>query len=72
MSTVLPLSSMTIEDKLLAMEALWDDLCHLRPSMEPPAWHHDILAERERQLSAGSDELLDWEEAKRAIRERIA
>lgn len=72
MSAVLPLSSMTIEDKLLAMESLWDDLCRLRPSMEPPAWHRNILDERERNLQAGSDELLDWEEAKRAIRERIA
>ena len=72
MSSSLPLSSMTIEEKLLAMEALWDDLCRLRPSMDPLDWHRDILEERERSLQAGSEELLDWEEAKRAIRERIA
>ena len=36
------------------------------------AWHRNILDERERNLQAGSDEVLDWEEAKRAIRERIA
>ena len=72
MSTLLPLSSMTIEDKLLAMESLGDDICRLRPAMEPPAWHRDILDERERNLQEGSDELLDWEEGKRAIRERIA
>ncbi len=71
-STLLPLNSMTIEDKLLAMEFLWDDLRRLHPPMEPPAWHRNILDERERNLQAGSDELLDWEEAKRAIRERIA
>lgn len=72
MSTLLPLSSMTIEDKLLAMESLWDDLCRLRPPMEPPAWHRNILDQRERNLQAGSDALLDWEDAKRAIRERMA
>jgi len=63
---------MTIEDKLLAMESLWDDICRLQPAMEPPASHRDILDARERNLQAGSDELLDWEDAKRAIRERIA
>ena len=63
---------MTIEDKLLAMESLWDDLCRWRPSLEPPAWPCKILDERERNLQAGSDEVLDWEEAKRAIRERLA
>ena len=72
MSTLVPLSWMRIEDKVLAMESLWDDLCRLRPPMEPPAWHRHILDERERNLQAGSDELLDWEDAKRAIRERMA
>jgi len=53
---------MTIEDTLLAMESLWGDLCRQRPVMEPPAWHRDLLDERERNLQAGSDELLDWGE----------
>ena len=72
MSSPLPLGSMTIEEKLLAMEALWDDLCRLHPSLEPLDWHRGILEERERSFQAGSDGLLDWEEAKRVIRERIA
>jgi len=63
---------MTVEDKLSAMEALWDDISRLRPTIDPPAWHRDMLDERERNLQAGSDELLDWEDAKRVIRERIA
>lgn len=54
------------------MEARWDDLCRLHPSLEPLDWHRGILEERERSFQAGSDALLDWEEAKRVIRERIA
>jgi hypothetical protein len=72
MSSALPLGSMTIEEKLLAMEALWDDLCRLQPALEPLDWHRGIPEERERSFQAGSEELLDWEEAKRVVRERIA
>ena len=72
MSILPPLSSMTLEDKLLVMEARWDDLCQLLPSMDPPAWHRDILEDRDRNLQMGSDELSDWEDARRAIREWVA
>ena len=38
MANPLPLKEMSIEEKLRAMESLWDDLCGRAGSMSSPAW----------------------------------
>ncbi len=69
MSKVLDIDQMTLEEKLRAMEALWDDLCR-KNAVPVPQWHKDILDERERQIEAGKAEFIDWDIAKRRITER--
>jgi len=61
---------MTLEEKLQAMEALWDDLSRDPDTLESPAWHEDVLRERDEQVAAGEAEFVDWEEAKADIRSR--
>ncbi|HEY7214899.1 MAG TPA: addiction module protein [Thermoanaerobaculia bacterium] len=61
---------MTREEKLQAMEALWDDLSRDPEALESPAWHEDVLRERDEQIAAGEAEFVDWEEAKADIRSR--
>jgi len=68
MSASLPLNEMTVAEKLQAMEAIWDDLCHRGEVVPSPAWHGEVLAERERLVAEGKAKFSDWEEA----RERIA
>ena len=70
MPVSLPLSEMTREEKLQAMEALWDDLSRDPDTLESPAWHEDVLRERDEQVAAGEAEFVDWEEAKADIRSR--
>ena len=70
MSSTLPLSQMTREEKLQAMEALWDDLSRNSESLESPTWHEDVLREREEQLSTGEASFIDWDQAKADIRNR--
>lgn len=70
MPVSLPLSEMTLEEKLQAMEALWDDLSRDPETLESPAWHEDVLRERDEQVAAGEAEFVDWEEAKADIRSR--
>ena len=48
MDVTLPLDQMTIEDKIRTMEILWDDLCRQAEGRPSPAWHGEILRERER------------------------
>ncbi|MFZ0257490.1 MAG: addiction module protein [Gammaproteobacteria bacterium] len=67
MSTSIPLQDMTIEEKLQAMESLWDDLCARAAQMPSPAWHGEVLAEREAALERGEEQFEDWETAKRKL-----
>ncbi len=46
MASSLPLKTMSVEEKLQAMESLWVDSCPNAESMASPAWHEDVLTER--------------------------
>lgn len=71
MNVVLPLDQMTTEEKLRAMDALWADLSRNADGFESPAWHADVLREREERIAAGKEPSVDWEAAKRRLRERL-
>jgi putative addiction module component len=68
MPVSLPLSEVTLEEKLQVMEALWDDLSRDPEALKSPAWHEDVLREREERLAAGEADFVDWEQAKTDIR----
>ena len=51
MATMLQIDQMTLEEKLRAMEALWDDLCQREEDVPVPQWHKDLLDERERLIN---------------------
>jgi len=68
----IPLEKMSVEEKLQVMESLWDDLCSRADGMASPAWHGDVLAEREATTKRGEDGFEDWEAAKRNIRSKIS
>jgi hypothetical protein len=72
MSPALQLDRMTLEEKLLAMEALWDDLCRREEAVPVPQWHKDLLDERERLVQQGKARFIDWETAKQRIVERTS
>jgi hypothetical protein len=72
MPLVLQLDRMTLEEKLRAMEALWDDLCRREEAVPVPQWHKDLLDERERLVREGKARFIDWETAKKRIAERTS
>ena len=72
MASTLPLDKMSVEEKIQAMELLWEDLCSRAGGVMSPAWHEDVLAERDAAHKRGEDEFEDWEEAKRNIRNKIS
>jgi hypothetical protein len=63
---------MTVEDKLQAMEALWESLSADPATIESPAWHEEELRERERKIASGEAGFIDWEKAKADIRRRTS
>ncbi len=58
-------------EKILAPEAIWDDVCREEASLEVPQWHKDILEERERLFTEGKTRFIDWEDAKKQIKQAV-
>ncbi len=71
MGISLPLEKMTTEEKIRAMETIWDDLCKKDENIVSPSWHKDILEEREKAIENGKEEFIDWSEAKKQIEDKI-
>ncbi len=72
MANTIPLEKMSVEEKLQAMESIWDDLCSKAAGVPSPAWHEDVLAERDAVQKRGDDEFEDWDAAKRNIRTKVS
>ena len=68
MNFVIPLDEMTTEDKLAAMERLWEDLCRNPESVPSPVWHEDVLLAREKQVQEGRAKFSPFDEVKDRIR----
>jgi hypothetical protein len=67
MSVVEQIREMPLHEKILTMEALWDDLARDADGVEVPEWHKDILDHRECLIEEGKARFIDWEQAKKEI-----
>lgn len=72
MASILPLEKMSMEEKLRAMELLWDNLCAKADGLQSPTWHEGVLAERDEMQKRGEEEFEDWETTKRNIRHKVS
>ncbi|NWG01694.1 MAG: addiction module protein [Syntrophaceae bacterium] len=68
----LPLSKLSVAQKLDLMEALWADLTRDEKKLKSPAWHETVLKDREEAYVAGKATVSDWEQAKKRIKKRIS
>ncbi len=66
----LPIQQMSWQEKLRAMEVLWESLSKETSRLESPAWHGDALRETERRYEDGHEAPVDWSTAKQELRER--
>jgi Putative addiction module component len=71
MEAILPLSQMSVAEKLRAMEMLWADLSRDEAQFESPAWHGEVLSDREEKIKSGQESFMDWETAKKQLRDRL-
>jgi len=70
--TVADIRLMTVPDKIRLMEALWLDLSGGDAVVESPSWHGDVLAERVSRAESGQDIFIDWDAAKKLLREELS
>ena len=73
MAVTLDIKNMTFEEKIMTMEALWDDLVQSANDIKKanktetsilPDWHEDVLKERLVSAQEGKAEYSDWTEVK--------
>jgi len=58
------INKMSQDEKLRAMEALWDALTHGESEPPSPTWHEEILASRKLKMDAGGATFVTLEELK--------
>jgi len=61
---------MTPVQKVELMEALWKSMSERPESFESPAWHGEVLRQREEALKNGTDRFISLDEAEKRIREK--
>jgi len=57
-------------EKLMMIEAIWEDLLLDEVQVESPVWHLKALQETEGRLCSGQEKIVDWQEAKKELRKR--
>jgi len=70
--TIIQIEQLTVTEKIQFMESLWDSLCAQSENVAAPAWHGEVLQEREEALQNQTDSFVDWDIAKQAIRKQVS
>jgi len=68
--SALPIEKMSRDEKLRAMEELWESLSQDESDYESPRWHEDVVPETAERYAAGQEQPIDWSEAKHELRKR--
>jgi hypothetical protein len=69
--TLQTIQQMSRSEKLHAMELLWESLSREEDKLESPAWHADALRETQQRYEAGQEQPVDWDTAKKELRDRF-
>ncbi len=67
----IPIDSLSVPEKLALMERLWADLSRRPADVPAPDWHGDVLAERLAAVRDGKTTFVDWDDAKKRLRDRL-
>ena len=65
--SVTEIQKMSPVERLSAMEALWDAMCHEEKEPTSPDWHGDLLEARRARIASGEAKFVSLDEAKKRI-----
>ncbi len=69
--TIPDLDEMTAAQQIELMEALWKSMSERNLNGEPPEWHRQYLADREKALANGEDTFISLDEFEADIRTKV-
>jgi Putative addiction module component len=58
------IKDMNVQDRLLAMETLWNSLLNEELDLDSPEWHQDILNKRKSNIQNGKAESISLKDLK--------
>lgn len=59
---------LTKTEKIKLMEFIWEELTSDDRDFMTPAWHEDELIKTEKRMAEGKEQIMDWTEAKKLLR----
>ncbi|MBK9164447.1 MAG: addiction module protein [Acidobacteria bacterium] len=68
--TIPEISKMTPAQQIELMEALWKSMTE-RNLNEPPDWHREYLADRQRAVAEGEDSFINLDELEDELRSEV-
>jgi hypothetical protein len=68
----LPVSQLSLAQKLDLMETLWAELSRDEKALESPAWHATVLKDRGEAFATGKVTISDWDQAKKRIKKKVS
>ena len=69
--TTIAIDNLSVAEKIVLMERLWNDLSRRPTDVASPDWHGDILDDRRAAVREGMTAFIEWDDAKRRLRERL-
>ncbi|EDM24689.1 hypothetical protein LNTAR_02579 [Lentisphaera araneosa HTCC2155] len=63
MNVLAEIKQMSLSEKLITMEQLWNELQNSEEGVQSPPWHKEVLKARE-----GKEKFVNWNDAKKSIR----
>lgn len=71
MQNAIEIKHLSRAEKLMVMEAIWEDLLNEEEQIKSPDWHKKALQETERMFSSGQEKIVDWQNAKKELQKRF-
>ncbi len=69
--TIIAIENLSVAETIALMERLWDDLSRRPMDVASPDWHGDILDRRRAAVREGKTAFIEWDDAKKRLRERL-
>ena len=68
MQNLLPLNKMTMTEKLIAINQIWDDLLGNPDEVPSPEWHKEVLSARAERVKTGQAHFNDLQTVNSELR----
>lgn len=69
--TIPAIDEMTPVQQIELMEALWQSMSERNTNDQPPSWHREYLADREKALANGEDAFITLDELEADLRSEL-